>query len=554
MEKPKTTAEKDTQLADEILNRQTRLEAKRRLYEPDMRTCADYFCPNREESLVDTPGTSRGRKVYDGTPVSARKIWASGMEGNLLGRSIRWLNLKLTNDQLMENREVKLWLEEKVSRMVSALKRSNFYGQLNPLFTDGGWHGSPNMYSWENKKTGRLVFDVENPWNVWFELNDAGVADVIHRKIKLTAKQAIERFGIEDVSEKIRLAVEVEKKPYAEFEFVHAIYPNEDWDPAKIDNLSKKYAVLYVEKKTKKIVLQSGQNTLSPAVWLVRRLSGRKYGISPALDAMVEVLKGQQMSRTNTIAAHRLVEPAYNIPESMKDTVDLRPMGHNYYDDPQAVISAINSGIQLPAGIDREERVQKAIEKHFNVEFFTMLISSERQKTAYEIMQQQSEQAMLMGPQVGTFNDFLDILIERVDDLETEAGRMPPMPAVLEDYLQEEIEIEYVGPLAQAQKKMHKLQGIREGLEAAGPILEMSPSAADLIDFDATVDEVLDAAAFPERARRSDDDVAAIRQQREAVRQQQVAAEMVEQAAGAASKASKKIEPGSPLDMMAAEG
>lgn len=538
-------------LADEILNKQKRFETKRALYEPDFRKCADYFCPNREESLVELPGKSRGRKVYDGTPVAARKVWASGMEGNLLGRSIKWLSLKLANDKLMDNRDVKLWLEEKVHLMASALKKSNFYGQLNPFFTDGGWHGSPNMYSWEDRKSGRLIFDVENPWNVWFELNQAGVPDVVHRKFKLSAKQAIERFGKDEVSDEIRNEVEVNKKPDTEFEFVHAIYPNESWDPASIDNLRKRYANVYVEVKTKHIARRKGQNTLGPAIWLVRRLSGRTYGISPALDALVEALKGQQMSRTNTIAAHRMVEPSYNVPEAMKDTVDLSPNSHNYYDDPAAIISAINSGIQLPAGIDREERVQKAVERHFDVDFFTMLTQSEREKTAYEIMQMQGEQATLMGPQVGTFNDFLDVIIERVDDLETEAGRMPDMPAILEDHLNEEIDIEYVGPLAQAQKKMHKLQGIQQGLEAARPILEMDSTAADRIDFDATIDEVLEASAFPEKAKRSDEDVAAIRERRAAAQQQAQQAEMMEQAANAASKVNKKIEPGSPLEMLA---
>ena len=51
-----------------------------------------------------------------------------------------------------------------------------------------------------------------------------------------TARQAVQRFGEDKVSEKIREALKDDKSKDKLFEFVQAIYPREDRDTRKRDN------------------------------------------------------------------------------------------------------------------------------------------------------------------------------------------------------------------------------------------------------------------------------------------------------------------------------
>jgi hypothetical protein len=275
------------------------------------------------------------------------------------------------------------------------------------------------------------------------------------------------------------------------------------------------------------IVKESGYKMNPHHVWRFKR-GVTPYGIGPSEEALIEVMQANEISKTLVLAAHKSVEPPLNVPSELQGRVDIRPSGMNYYSDAGKVIQPIQTGINFPVGVDREERTQKAIEKHFKVEFFILLSTLQGQaKTATEIMELQGEKAAVLGrPITRLNNECLNPIIERVFLIEQEAGRLPEMPAMLkEEAAGERILVDFMGPLAQAQRKLFQMQGIRQGIESAIPIIQLFPEAKDLIDPDETLRTILYINNFPVRAIKDKDLVKKMRDERMKLMQAQQAKE-----------------------------
>ncbi len=286
----------------------------------------------------------------------------------------------------------------------------------------------------------------------------------------------------------------------------------------------------------------------------MRRYSGEIYARSPGMDALVEALKLNAYVKSNTMAANLLADPSYLVHPEFKEKGRPIPGKLYYSDDPQTkTIKPIQSGIELPAAVDREERVQAAVERHFNIDFFLMLNRSQtREKTAYEVMKLEGEQAVLMGPQVGSLTRFLDGVIDRVFDLLRWANKIPTPPAVLLESETERLDIDYIGPLAQAQRRHFKMQGLEAGLEITAPLREQYEEANDVINVDVTTEELLEAAGFPAKAINPKKVRQQMRQQRAQARQAEATMAMAQAGADAAGKLTKSAEAGSPLEAMLA--
>ena len=116
------------------------------------------------------------------------------------------------------------------------------------------------------------------------------------------------------------------------------------------------------------------------------------------------------------------------------------------------------------------------------------------------------------------------------------------------------IEIDYVGPLAQVQKRLVKYQAIRAGLEFLGSMQQIAPESMDEVNISQIIREGLDSISFPANCLNSDEQRDKIRQ----VRQQKREMEESIQAAGEIGKVvqrtSKEVQPGSPMEMIMGGG
>jgi hypothetical protein len=233
----------------------------------------------------------------------------------------------------------------------------------------------------------------------------------------------------------------------------------------------------------------------------------------------------------------------------MRKRLQLFPGGRNFYEDPRRVITPIQSGVQYPIAVDFINKKEEIVKKHFRVDFFLMLAEAQRQMTATEIIERQSEKAAVLGATIGRLqSDCLDPIIDRVFRIEYDAGRLPKVPESLLEYGGRGMRVDYLGPLAQAQKRHQKASPIINTLVRLSQIAEFKPEILDNYDWDVVAREISDSEGFPQDAILEPKVVAKIRDARAKMVQQQQQMEQAKEMVEAVPKLSKKIEKGSVLD------
>jgi hypothetical protein len=162
------------------------------------------------------------------------------------------------------------------------------------------------------------------------------------------------------------------------------------------------------------------------------------------------------------------------------------------------------------------------------------------QMTATEVIQRNEEKMRLLGPVLGRLqSELLKPLIDRVFAILLRNDLLPPAPDFLSGV---DIEIEYVSPLAKAQKSS-ELQSIMRGIEILGSLANVAP-VFDYVNFDNLVKHLAEIVGMPQKLLKSQTQVNGERQQAaEAAQQQQQMAQMqqVAQAAGDVAPLAKAL-------------
>jgi hypothetical protein len=514
------------------------LKKERKNREAVWQDVIDYILPGLETILLqdtDDKGKRIGINRYDGTGISAHQLLCDGLYGYMVSPAIPWLMFRMQKEELNQIKEVKRWLQDLEAHYYSVFDNSNFYESISSAFEYATAFGFTDMYSEEVVKEGKINFSVYHPGEIYVADNQFGFVDRVFRECHIEAYKAKEMFGEENLGEHLRDCLK-NGKNYERFKFLHAVYPRKDRDTNKSDSKNMPYASTWLQLEgfdratvgqNGLVVKESGYKMNPHHVWRFKR-GVTPYGMGPAEEALIEVMFANEIGKTLALAAHKSVEPPLNVPSELQGRVDIRPSGMNYYSDAGKIIQPIQTGINFPVGVDREERTQKAIEKHFKVEFFMLLSSLEgKGKTATEIIELQGEKAAVLGrPITRLNNECLNPIIERVFLIEQEAKRLPEMPPILKEALAgERVIVDFMGPLAQAQRKLFQMQGINQGLASAIPLIQLFPEAKDLIDPDETMRTILYINNFPVKAVKDKMQVEKLRKERMAIMQQQQAKE-----------------------------
>jgi len=499
--------------AQEIIQVQKQMEEVREPRESVWQDIIDYILPGLDDLLQQTqPGGRTGTDVYDGTGISALQLFADGLFGYLVSPAIAWFRLRMARPELNEIHEIREWLQAVEQHLYVTFARSNWYDAMSTYFEYGGAVGTAALYSEEDLDEARIVYTVPHPGEIYIAENRYGRVSRVHRKVRLEAHKAVEMFN-DNVSPGLRDSAG--SSPYARWEFIHAVYPRRNRDASKKDARNKRFASVWVEVAQEKIARESGYDMNPYGVWRFKR-GTTPYGISPAEDALVEVMGLNEIGKSLLGAAQLAVEPAYNVPAEMQGNVRIKPRGMNYYDDDRRVISPVHTGINYPIGVDREQDKRKAVEKHFRVEFFTLLANIQgRNLTATEVIEMQGEKAAVLARPINRLNnECLDPQIDRAFQIELNAGRLPEPPDILYELGGEEIDVDYMGPLAQAQKRLFEQQGYQHGLNSVTPFAQLRPEVLDIIDFDESARAILQTHGFPQKAIRPREVVDKLRQAR----------------------------------------
>jgi hypothetical protein len=332
-----------------------------------------------------------------------------------------------------------------------------------------------------------LKFSTRHINEIYITENDKGRIDTVYRKFKITLRAAFQQFG-ENLSEEARN--KVEKDPFDEIDILHAVYPRQDFDPTKKDKKNMEFESTYVEYKNGNELSVGGFMEFPFVVPRYLKASHEIYGRSPAMTALPDVKMLNEMSKTTIKAAQKQVDPPLLVPDDgFLLPVRTVPGGLNFYrSGTRDRIEPLNIGANNPLGLNMEEQRRTAIR--------------------------------MLGPVLGRLqSELLKPMIDRCFAILLRNNQFAPAPEFLSG---QDIEIEYVSPLAKAQKGT-ELSSITRAIEILGSLANVAP-VFDYINFDSLVKHIADLVGVPQKVLKLQSQVNAEREQ--AAQQQEQMAQM----------------------------
>ena len=503
------------ELAKELKDNLSRLQTKRQNWESHWQEVADYMLPRKSDINKErSKGDKRNVQIFDATAVHSLELLASSLHGMLTSQANRWFQLRYKEAILNDSDEAKEWLEDAMDKMYVAFARSNFQQEIFENYHDLIAFGTSCLFI-EEDQDDIVRFSARHIKEIYITEDQRGFVDTIYRKFKMTAKAAFDRFGKEQLSRD--LLVKFQKTPFDDVEMVHVVRRRNVFDPKKLDKQNMPFQSVYMEYETGHIISIGGFREFPYVVPRYLKASNEIYGRSPGMNSLPDVKVLNKMVEVSMKAAQKQVDPPLLVPDdAMILPIRTAPGSLNYYrSGSRDRIEPLNIGANNPLGLNMEDQRRRAISRTFHVD--QLLIQENRTMTATEVMQRNQEKMRILGPVIGRLQqELLQPLIIRVFNIMLRNKEFLPAPEVLAN---QQIEIEYVSPVALAQKGT-QLEGIMRGLEIFGSISQISP-VTDYIDENGLVKQIINILGLPAKMIKSDKEVEQLR----AVRQEQQAAQ-----------------------------
>lgn len=449
---------------------------------------------------------------YTSAPCNYLDTLVSGLVGYSASPNIQWYKLMLENPSQMDEYGVKDWLEETEEVMNAEFNRSNFYSQIKNIIQSAAVIGHGVMLCDEDLKDDKLRFSSITANEIYLDADEHGKIDTIFRKYLMTLRNAVDFFGLENLDQNYREDYKDVEKWNMNVEVLFAVFPRKEYDETIKDALNKPYAAIYVDLKHSKIILESGYDENPYAVFLWDQIPGLAYSNSPAICALPDIKELNIAKKTSMEICQTSAEPPMRVSSSIRN-VSLVPRGFTYINTPDEIIEPIRTGENYPITLNEVEGMKQAVKDWFNVDFFLMLQQKQGRMTATEVQELQGEKSAVLSNLVISLNETLTQVIQRSFNLLAKQGKIPPVPESLEGQ-SAAMKIDFIGPLAMAQKKYHTLGGIQQALALVSPIMQMFPNAGDYIDPDVLMKRALEGQGMPQAIIREDEDVKKLREER----------------------------------------
>ena len=499
-------------------------------------------------------GRAAFRKILDSTGTRALRTLSGGMMSGMTSPARPWFRLTTFNPELDESYEVKVWMSQVTSLMQMVFYKSNTYRALQMSYEELGAFGTSATLIYDDFD--RVIHC--HPLTIGefaIATDSRGRVNTVYREFRMTVAMLVQEFGLENVSRTVKDLYD--RGQMDEWvEVINAIEPRTERDPRKTDAKNMPYLSVYFEKSGDKgKVLRETGFTEFPAMcarWSVT--GGDIYGTSPGMEALGDLCQLQQMQFRKSQAIDYKVHPPVLIPSEMKNMgTQFLPGGVIPYSNAQQaqqIRSAYMVDLDLSSLLVDIQDVRQRINEAFYRDIFMLMVNStDKTMTATEVTERHEEKMLLMGPVLERLNaEMLDPLINIVFNKLVQADLLPPLP---EDLQGQQLNVEFISILAQAQKAI-STNSVDRMFSVLGNLAGMKPDIVDNVDLDFWPQWYADALGVDPRFIVSGKKVAVIREQRAQAEQQAAAMEQLQGATQAAKNMGMSMQGQSPEQIMQA--
>lgn len=496
--------------------------------------CFKYSYPIRSNGFygeLQSADDAKNRRadLTDSTTTEAVRILVSHIIEGLTPANSLWFNL----DVGKESEDEKRWLYDSAKFIWENIHSSNFDGESFEALIDaicGGWF----VLYIDEAEDGGYRFQQWPMQQCTISASKAGLpVDTVYREFELTAEQAVSEYGLDNVSDDIKKAIEDDKVD-EKFKFCHAIFPRK----VSVSNarLAKNlpFASVHTEIKSKHVTRESGYHEFPCCVPRWMKIPGSAYAVGAVFDALPDSKTVNEIRRL-MLANLDMALGGLWIAE---DDGVLNPRNIKIGARRVIIANSVDSMKELRSSTDfntgfvSEDRIQGQIRKILMADLLPPLEGQPR--TAAEIYARLAHIRKLLGPVFGRLqSEYLQPMIERCFGIAYRAGMLGQAPDSLAG---RSFKIKYNGPLARAQK-LDEVSAIDQYVSGAAMLAELDPAIMDNVDMDAAMRIKAEALGVPTEVVPDKDAVMQRREQRKAEQQAQMQQAQAMELQGEAGKA-----------------
>ncbi len=529
------------------------MEDNRQQYLKRWKSIRDYQLPyiGNFDDTADSTDYARRRdtNIYHSVAWQANQAFAAGVMSGLTPPSRQWFRLNWANEEMKQYPEAGDLLDKRMTILQDVLLKSNFYNAIHSAYLELAFGQAP-LAIFQDSDTG-VHFVPFTIGTYMMENGPDGVVDTFCTKFEMTARQLVDKYGEDKIPTEIKadLAGGGVKTKYKVYWLVE---PNRFHDKNKevMDKYHMKYLSIYwLEASSTNEFLDIGGFEEWPIPVARYLVTGNEtYGKGPGWFAEGDSKGLQKLEKDDIVAVELGVKPPMmGSATAAKQGINLVPGSYTIVGRDEPVKPLFQTQVNLQHLQEKIMDLQDRVKRSYSADLFMMLERLEdKNMTAQEVLQRKQEQLQQLGPVVQRLQfEFLRLIIERVYNILDRAGILPTAedPELLELMGSEEVTIEYISPLAQAQK-MAGLTNIEQAIAFTGQLAQFDQSVIDKVNWSKAIDSYFDMVGAPASLRRSDKEYEEIQQQKaEAMAKQQQQEEMAQavQLAAPAAQAAKNM-------------
>jgi hypothetical protein len=501
----------DLSIKERCCKRLEGLKQNRKSYESDAREISSYALPARSRWLASDTNKGRqpNRRLNNSHGIFAFRTLQGGMTSGLSSQSRPWFTLTCYDEALAQDPAVRAWLTEVERRMYAFIAQTNFYGAAKSGYLELGAFGTESCVAFEHKTEG-MVCNSLTFGEYWIGLNSALQAGCLYREAPLTVIQAIQSFGLDAVSTRVRALYDTSR--YDEtIVYYHAIEENDELDQGRLGWRGQPWRSAYWEKDCgRQDELTSLKGCYEQPFWAPRwdSVGGDAWGQGPGHDALPDLRELQLQAKRKAEATDFHIHPEIVTSTKVKlkrqpknvvssSEVDITKATDVPYEVPYQAIQAIREDIA---------ELKEAINQATYADLFMAITNMQgiQPRNIEEIAARNEEKLTQLGPVIERVNnEKLEIVVDRVFGIMSRAGLLPPAPDAMRN--QPDIKIEFVSILTQMQR-MVGLGQIERTVGFVSQVSAIYPQARYKLDPFELIDEYASRAGAPAKLIRPTED------------------------------------------------
>ena len=526
---------------------------------PVYQTIGEFVRLRKQNFTVDSlPGAFlNAKELFDATAVNANSTMAAALMGNMWPNGAK--SIRITKpDSILSGGTVEAYFK-KISQIVTNAMdhpKARLSLALDEFENDLGAFGTCGIAVFENSSQDNPVsYKVWDVKSMVIDEDKNGVVDTIMNKFKLTVRQVVDEYGISNVSANTRKLYEGLK--YTDkVEILHAIMPRNLADQRKGGKTNKGLPVgsYHIEVAAKKILKESGYNSVPVIVGRFYKVPGEKYGRSPAMQALPDIIELNAVRESKMLAIEKFLDPpvvVYDDGSLGAGEIDTSAGGVNVFSISGRVtnldpIKPLHITGELQSTEKHIEQLMMNITQAFYIDRLLDLNNDTRMtlgeaqirnrirgdsltsifdRQEIEVLTpitDRTVKSLLDKGLLGVYSDS----VERASAVlqGQEVLQIPPEVERLMKSNREWYKIQYISP-AKRMQQAEEMQGIMTTMQIAGEVAQVDPTVLDWINKDVLFRRATELGGGPSELISDADTVAAVRNarakaQEEAARQE----------------------------------